>query len=98
MSASLIAHAQSLAAELRARRDVLCARYAALGGIALGTARADATATATLVGPRVGSLAVYWVRPTTSWCVLRAAAACGEATRVLDRTMPDPSACSAPPQ
>ena len=98
MSAALIMRAASLASELRARRSVLCARYAALGGLALGTARIDAAGTAALVGPGVDSLAVFWVRLGPSWCVLRAIGACRPATRTLDRTMPEVTACSTPPQ
>lgn len=97
MSTSLVLRASSVAAELRARRDVTCARFAALGGLALGGARADPVATAALVGPDVRVLAVAWVRPSPAWCVLRASAVCGTASRTLDRTMIDLAACATPP-
>ncbi len=97
MSTSMILRAAALASELRAHRNVLCARYAALGGLALGTARIDPVATAALVGPEVSRLAVFWVRPGPTWCVLRASASCQSATRILDRTMADVAACSTPP-
>ncbi|HXC50517.1 MAG TPA: hypothetical protein VN634_06535 [Candidatus Limnocylindrales bacterium] len=97
MSASMILRATALASELRAHRNVLCARYAALGGLALGSARIDPVATAALVGPEVSRLAVFWVRPGPTWCVLRASASCQSATRTLDRTMSDVAACSTPP-
>lgn len=92
-SVSMIERAASAAAELRARRDVLCARYAALGGIALGQPAGEA---AGLVGPRVDALAVSRVRLGPTWCVLRAWASCDSATRTLDHTLADQSACSSP--
>ncbi len=97
MSASLIDEASAVAAELKARRDVLCARYAALGGLALGGATANPAAAAALVGPRVDSLAVTWVRAGPAWCVLRATATCQHATRTLDHTQVDTSACDVAP-
>src|SRR5205085_253802 len=97
MSTSMILRATSLAAELRAHRSVLCARYAALGGLALAAARIDPVATAALVGPDVRRLSVSWVRVSLSWCVLRASGPCQAATRTLDRTMADVASCSNPP-
>ena len=95
MSAALVAHASLAAAEVRARRDVLCARYAALGGLALGAPVADASS---LLGEEVDALAVSLIRLGPAWCVLRASAACGTARRTLERTMDDPAACDpAPP-
>lgn len=98
MSTAMLRRASSLASELRARRDVMCARYAAIGGLALGAARADPVATAALVGPDVKRLAVSWIRLGPGWCVLRASASCGGATRTLDRTMADAAACDTPAQ
>ena len=95
MSAALVAHASLAAAEVRARRDVLCARYAALGGLALGAPAADASS---LLGEEVDALAVSLIRLGPAWCILRASAACGTARRTLERTMDDPAACDpAPP-
>lgn len=91
MSAVLMQRTWSTAAELRARRDVLCARYAALGGLALG---APGSSLAGLVDPRIGSLVVTRTKLRPSWCVLRAAATCGSASRTLDRTLPDALACN----
>lgn len=89
VSAALIDRAALVAAELGARRAVLCARYAALGGLALGGPASD---TAALVGDRVESLVVSRVRLSSSWCVLRSAASCDGSTRTLDRTI-DVAAC-----
>jgi hypothetical protein len=97
MTGAMLGRAWSVAAELRARRDVLCARYAALGGLALGAPTPDAIATAALVGPGVDSVAARWVRLGTSWCVLRATGVCGRATRTADRTMSDVTPCLPPP-
>lgn len=97
MSAALMGRAGALAGEVQARRSVLCARYAALGGLALGTATTDPVAAAALVGPGVSLLAVTAVRLGPAWCVLRARASCRRATRTLERTMTDPSVCDAAP-
>jgi hypothetical protein len=94
MAASLIERAASAASEFRARRSVLCARYAAVGGLALGAPLANG---ASLVGPDVRSLMVWRVRMSPAWCVLRASASCDAATRTLDRTLADPSACTVTP-
>ena len=91
MSAALMDRAWTAAAELRARRDVLCARYAALGGLALGAPAANA---AGMVGPEVRGLTVSKLRLKSTWCVLRATASCGGATRTLDRTLANASACN----
>lgn len=91
-SAAMLARAASVAAEVRARRDVLCARYAALGGLALGAPVADAAA---IVGGGVDSLSVSSLRLAPDWCVRRATATCGIATRRLDSRALDPAACAA---
>lgn len=96
-SAALLDRAWQAAAELRARREVLCARYAALGGLALGgTTAADGSA-ASLVGGEADFLAVSLVRLSPTWCVRRAEAACGDAVRSYDRTLEDAAACDAAP-
>jgi hypothetical protein len=94
VSTSLIDRASLAAGELRVRRAVLCARYAALGGLALGTPRSGAPAAA-LVSARADALRVSRVRLAASWCVLRATASCEGATRTLERTLSDPSLCDA---
>jgi type II secretory pathway component PulK len=94
ISTSLIERASLAAGELRARRAVLCARYAALGGLALATPMSGAAAAA-LVSSRADALEVWLVRMSASWCVLRASASCDGATRTLERTLADPSACDA---
>lgn len=94
VSTSLIERASLAAGELRARRSVLCARYAALGGLALGTPMSGAGAAA-LVSARADALHVSRVRLAADWCVLRATASCDGATRTLERTLADPSLCDA---
>jgi hypothetical protein len=91
ISAALVERSAQTAAELRVRRDVLCARYASLGGLALGTATQSGAAA--LIGPQVDSLVVSPVRLGPSWCVLRASASCGGAQRTIDRAQADTSAC-----
>lgn len=93
-SAAMIAEAAGAAAELRAHRDVLCARYAAIGGLALGATTSDA---AGLVSSEVDSLAVSLVSLAPDWCVRRAVAVCGTATRRLDSVALDPAACAPGP-
>jgi type II secretory pathway component PulK len=97
MSASLIERASSVALELHSRRNVLCARYAALGGLALGTTTGDPTAAAALVSDDVDSLIVSRLRLGPAWCVRRATASCGRATRTLDVAEADSSICNAAP-
>ncbi|HEY2776043.1 MAG TPA: hypothetical protein VGK20_18525 [Candidatus Binatia bacterium] len=87
MSASLLHRAGSLATELGARRRVLCARYGAISGLALGAVTADPAAAAALVGPDLTSLAITKVRLSATWCVLRATATCAGASRSADRTL-----------
>jgi len=72
---------------------VLCARYAALGGLALGLTTSDGAA---LVGARVDTLTVSLVLVAPGWCVRRTTATCGTATRRFDSTALDPAACLAP--
>ena len=94
VSAALVVRASEAACEMRARREVLCARYAALGGLALAGAGSTAGAAA-LIGPPVSSVALSLVRPAPLWCVLRATARCAGAVRTIERTLADPSACDA---
>lgn len=93
MSASLLERVSSVALEFRARREVLCARYAALGGLALGTTTGDPVAAAALVSDDVDSLVVSRLRLGPAWCVRRATATCGHATRTLELAEADASVC-----
>ena len=91
----MLAGTASAAAEVRARRDAMCARYAALGGLALGATTTDAAA---LVGPDVDALAVTLVLLAPGWCVRRATAACATATRRLESRALEASDCAAAPR
>jgi hypothetical protein len=92
VSTSLVERASLVAGELRTRREVLCARYAALGGLALQTPMSG-TGAANLVSAHADSLVVSRVRLSPTWCVLRSTATCGKATRTLHRTLPDATLC-----
>ncbi|HYC54545.1 MAG TPA: hypothetical protein VEL28_06385 [Candidatus Binatia bacterium] len=94
IASSTVARATILARELRARHDVLCARYAALGGLALDAPTSDPEAAAELIGGRASSLHVMLVRRGPSWCVVRSSARCGGAIRTLERSLADPARCS----
>jgi hypothetical protein len=74
-----------LTAEVRVRREALCARYAAFAGLSLGPGAGDQAAT---VGGDVDSLTVTFVRRSATWCVTRSFARCGDAQRVVERTAP----------
>lgn len=71
------------AGELRVRSDVLCARYAAQGGLVAGHAADNRPE---LVSARVRHLTVQTIRRRPTWCVLRATARCGGAIRSAERT------------
>lgn len=96
MSAALLEGARSAAMELRARRDVLCARYAALGGLALGVPTAGDGSAVNLVGGDADSLVVSRMLVASNWCVLRSTAVCNGAVRTLERTLADASSCASP--
>jgi hypothetical protein len=83
-AAALAQAGHSLAEEIGVRRDVLCARYGALAGLALGPGHVDAAA---LLDASVSSLTVSAVLRTQAWCVYRSTASCGRARRVLERTV-----------
>lgn len=84
-AAGVLAHATyELGAELRVRREVLCARYAALAGLALGPSVADQAAA---VGDEVDSLSVAFALRAAQWCVVRSTARCGSATRTVERAV-----------
>ena len=71
------------ARELHARSDVLCARYAAQGGLVVGRAADNRPE---LVSARVEHLTVQTIQRRPSWCVLRATARCGGAVRSAERS------------
>lgn len=73
----------SAAGELRARSDVLCARYAAQGGLVVGRAADNRPE---LVSARVEQLTVQSIQRRPNWCVLRATARCGGAVRSAERS------------
>ena len=70
------------ARELRARSAVLCARYAAAGGLTIGP---EADGRPSLVSERVEQLAVGVIQRQPGWCVVRATARCGGAVRSAER-------------
>lgn|GEM_PF-1667020 len=94
LSAALLARAATVAREVRAREDALCARYGALSGLAFDAAITDPAAAAALVADEVRSLTAQLVTRGPSWCVLRSIASCGDATRTLERTLEDPARCN----
>ncbi|MFN2427632.1 MAG: hypothetical protein ABR587_14420 [Candidatus Binatia bacterium] len=96
VSAALIDRARLAGGELRARRDVLCARYAALGGLALGGPTAGDGSAAALLSSRADFLVVSRVLLSPSWCVLHSTARCESATRTYERTLADISVCASP--
>ncbi len=85
--------ARGLMLELRARHEVMCARYAALSGLALGETGFDERAAAALVSPEVDALRVQRLRRGPAWCVLRSEADCGQAHRIAERTLTAVGAC-----
>jgi hypothetical protein len=84
-TATLGLASRELAEELRVRSEVLCARYGALAGLALGASPGDQAAT---VDAGIGSLRTTYVARSASWCVLRSIAVCGDALRTVERTAP----------
>jgi len=72
------------AAELHARSEVLCARYAADGGLVVGPA---AQGRPDLISEQVDSLEVQPIRRAENWCVLRSTARCAGAVRSTERTV-----------
>ena len=89
-TAALAEAALELAREVSARREVLCARYAALSGLAIGPTAADSAATVDSV---VTSLTVVAVLKAPGWCVVRSIGVCGKARRTIERTV-GPENCS----
>jgi len=88
LSAATAAHQASV--EHRARSEVACARFGALGGIALGP---PTDGHPELIGPELGQLTVSAVRDATGRCVVTATATCGTATRTLRRARGNPQLC-----
>jgi hypothetical protein len=88
---TLAATVQRSATEVRARLEVLCARYGALGGLAAGP---SANGNPGLVSPTLDGLAVALIGDTGARCTLLATATCGTATRSARREI-DPALCTA---
>ena len=78
----LAASVRDAARELRIRSDVLCARYAAAGALAAGTA---ANARPNLISEEVDRLLVTTIRRGPNRCTLRATAHCAGARRSAQR-------------
>ena len=83
-TAALADAAYELAAEVSVRRQVLCARYASLSGLALGPVAGDGAGT---VDSGITSLSVAAVLKAPGWCVVRSIGVCGEARRTIERTV-----------
>jgi len=88
LSAATAAHQASV--EHRARREVACARFGALGGIALGP---SADGRPELVGTELGQLAVSAAIDSQDRCVVTATATCSTAARTLSRARGNPAHC-----
>lgn len=88
LSASTAAYQASV--EHRARSEVACARYGALGGIALGP---TADGHPELIGTELGQLGVTAALDAQGRCVVTATATCGSAMRTLRRTRGNPAHC-----
>ena len=78
----LAASIREAAREQRSRSDVLCARYAATGALAAGTA---ANGRPDLISTKVDQLLVTTIRHGPDHCSLRATAHCGGAQRSAQR-------------
>ncbi len=89
--------AGGLATELRARTDVLCARFAARSALAVGPGRLPPETLAALIDPRITDLTIVAVSYGPDWCAYRATARCGSAIRTLEQTQPTPTPCTPPP-
>jgi hypothetical protein len=83
-------HLIGAARELAARRDVLCARFAALGALEPALAGADPNAVAAAIDRRVDSLTTRVLRLPSGSCVLQAEARCGSARRAYRGAWPGP--------
>ena len=88
LSAATAAHQASV--EHRVRREATCARFGALGGIALGP---TADGRPELVGAELDQLAVSAAPDALGRCVVTASAACGTAMRTLRRARGNPAHC-----
>jgi hypothetical protein len=83
-TAALAEAAYELAAEVSVRRQVLCARYASLSGLAFGLIAGDGAGT---VDSGVTSISITAVLKAPGWCVVRSIGVCGEAQRTIERTV-----------
>jgi hypothetical protein len=88
LSAATAAHQASI--EHRARSEVACARFGALGGIALGP---TADGRPELVAAELGQLTVSAAIDAAGRCVVTATATCGVAVRTLRRARGNPAHC-----
>jgi len=77
--------------ELRDRRAVLCARYAAIGGAVLGTV---ADGKPHLISPSVTALSVTMRKDAAGTCSLVSVARCGRAERRFTRRIDDTPTCN----
>ena len=80
--ASLSTVARTAARDVRDRENALCARYAALAGIALG---ASADTRPHIVSTRVSALHVRTHGEREGLCVRRATARCDDVVRTVER-------------
>jgi hypothetical protein len=88
LSAATAAHQASI--EHRARREVSCARFGALGGIALGP---TADGRPELVAMELSQLTVAAALDAGGLCAVTATAVCGEAIRTMRRAHGNPAHC-----
>jgi hypothetical protein len=90
LTSAAIAAALESAREHRAHGDVLCARFAAMGGAELGPAYSGRPE---LFGSAVTALTVSAVRDALGRCFVTAEASCGTAVRTVVRHDEEPSSC-----
>lgn len=90
LTSAAVAAALESTREHRAHGDVLCARFAALAGRALGPAYDGHPE---IVGDDVGTLAVAAARDPLGRCFVTTRATCGAAARTLVSLDAEPSHC-----
>lgn len=90
LTSAAVAAALESAREHRAHGDVLCARFAAMGGAELGPAYSGRPE---LFGSAVTALTVGAVRDSLGRCFVTAEATCGTAVRTVVRHDEEPSSC-----
>lgn len=87
LSTLAVAIAADAVHRVRLRRDVLCARYAAVSLLAAGTGAYGARAARSHLDRNVSRVRYRLVAKGTHRCVAEATAWCGEARRTLERTV-----------